>query len=79
MARPLKISGRAIWQGTVSGAARIAVSERGASVISGDATGGIEWIGGKPDMKKARNARILSAGDASATIRMLRQTITVIL
>jgi hypothetical protein len=65
----LKISGRGIWQGTVSGAARIAVSERGASVLSGNARGGIEWIGGKPDMKKARNARILSASDATATIK----------
>jgi hypothetical protein len=64
----LKISGRGIWQGTVSGAARIAVSAGGASVLSGNASGRMEWIGGKPDMKKARNARILSGSEARARI-----------
>jgi hypothetical protein len=65
----LKIAGRAIWEGTVRGSARIAVSDSGASVLSGDASGCIQWLGPKPDMKKARNVRILSASDASATIQ----------
>lgn len=65
----LKISGRAIWDGNVRGSARIAVSDRGASVLSGNAIGRMEWLGAKPDMKKARNARILSTSDASATIQ----------
>jgi len=59
--RPLKITGRAIWEGTVRGTARIAVSERGASVLSGDANGRLEWIGAQSDIK-AGNARVLSFG-----------------
>ena len=65
----LKISGRGIWEGTVRGTARIAVSDAGASVLSGDASGRMKWLGRKPDMKKARNARILSMGEANATIQ----------
>jgi hypothetical protein len=67
--RVLKISGRGIWEGTVRGSARIAISERGASVLSGDASGRIEWLDPKPDMEKARNVRIVSVSDASATIQ----------
>jgi hypothetical protein len=64
----LKISGRAIWAGRVNGTARIAVSERGASVLAGDANGRLASLGPSIDMKKAGDARVLSLSEAAVTI-----------
>ena len=57
----LNISGRAVWNGSVTGTARLSISETGVVVQSGAAKGECTWIGGPSAPKNS--ARVLSLSE----------------